>query len=103
MKVRPLAVIICLAVGIRRTTRGKVEFNVELQILRSLRLQQLPDDMDASFRTQFAIPNRGGGMRSRSSRKTLNDAFCKPTFTSDEFGVHRASYARKGCEFGRNE
>ena len=31
------------------------------------------------------------------------DAFCKPTFTADEFGVHRASYAKKGCEFGRNE
>jgi hypothetical protein len=31
------------------------------------------------------------------------DAFCKPTFTADEFGVHRASYAKKGCEFGRSE
>ena len=31
------------------------------------------------------------------------DAFCKPTFTIDEFGVHRAAYAKKGCEFGRSE
>lgn len=31
------------------------------------------------------------------------DAFCKPTFKADAFGVRRASYARKGCEFGRSE
>jgi hypothetical protein len=30
-------------------------------------------------------------------------AFCKPTFTLDDFGVHRASYAKTGCEFGRSE
>jgi hypothetical protein len=30
-------------------------------------------------------------------------AFCKPTFALDEFGVHRASYAKNGCEFGRTE
>jgi hypothetical protein len=31
------------------------------------------------------------------------EAFCKPTFTADEYGVRRASYARQGCEFGRSE
>jgi hypothetical protein len=31
------------------------------------------------------------------------EAFCKPTFRADEYGVHRASYAKKGCEFGRTE
>jgi hypothetical protein len=31
------------------------------------------------------------------------EAFCKPTFTADEYGVRRASYAMKGCEFGRSE
>lgn len=30
-------------------------------------------------------------------------AFCKPTFARDEYGVHRASYAVTGCEFGRSE
>ena len=31
------------------------------------------------------------------------EAFCKPTFKADEYGVRRASYAKKGCEFGRSE
>jgi hypothetical protein len=31
------------------------------------------------------------------------EAFCKPTFRADEYGVHHASYAKKGCEFGRSE
>jgi hypothetical protein len=31
------------------------------------------------------------------------EAFCKPKFRADEYGVHRASYAKKGCEFGRTE
>jgi hypothetical protein len=31
------------------------------------------------------------------------EAFCKPTFKADEYGVRRASYARQGCEFGRSE
>lgn len=30
-------------------------------------------------------------------------SFCKPTFKADEYGVRRASYAIKGCEFGRSE
>ena len=30
-------------------------------------------------------------------------AFCRPSFKADEFGVRRASYASKGCEFGRSE
>lgn len=30
-------------------------------------------------------------------------AFCKPTFARDEYGIHRASYAKSGCEFGRSE
>jgi hypothetical protein len=29
--------------------------------------------------------------------------FCKPVFKADEYGVRRASYAKKGCEFGRSE
>lgn len=31
------------------------------------------------------------------------EEFCKPTFKADAFGVRRATYAKKGCEFGRNE
>jgi hypothetical protein len=31
------------------------------------------------------------------------EAFCKPTFRADEYGVHHALYAKKGCEFGRSE
>ena len=31
------------------------------------------------------------------------EAFCKPSFKADAFGVRRASYARQGCEFGRSE
>jgi hypothetical protein len=31
------------------------------------------------------------------------EAFCKPKFRVDAFGVRRASYATKGCEFGRSE
>jgi hypothetical protein len=31
------------------------------------------------------------------------EQFCKPTFRNDEFGVLRATYAKQGCEFGRNE
>jgi hypothetical protein len=31
------------------------------------------------------------------------EAFCRPTFRADEYGVRRASYARQGCEFGRTE
>jgi len=31
------------------------------------------------------------------------EAFCKPKFRVDAFGVRRATYATKGCEFGRSE
>jgi hypothetical protein len=31
------------------------------------------------------------------------EAFCKPKFYADEYGVRRASYANQGCEFGRTE
>ena len=31
------------------------------------------------------------------------EAFCKPSFKADAYGVRRASYATKGCEFGRSE
>ncbi|MFH1343198.1 MAG: hypothetical protein ABIL01_18630 [Pseudomonadota bacterium] len=31
------------------------------------------------------------------------EAFCKPKFSTDAFGVRRASYATRGCEFGRSE
>lgn len=31
------------------------------------------------------------------------EAFCKPTFKADEYGIRRASYAAKGCDVGRNE
>jgi hypothetical protein len=31
------------------------------------------------------------------------EAFCKPTFHADQYGVRRASYAKPGCEFGRTE
>lgn len=31
------------------------------------------------------------------------EEFCKPKFQADEYGVRRASYAVKGCEFGRSE
>jgi hypothetical protein len=30
-------------------------------------------------------------------------AFCKPSFKADEYGVRRASYTARGCEFGRSE
>jgi hypothetical protein len=30
-------------------------------------------------------------------------SFCKPVFRPDEYGVRRAFYAQKGCEFGLNE
>ena len=31
------------------------------------------------------------------------DAFCKPTFKADQYGIRRASYAAKGCDVGRSE
>ena len=31
------------------------------------------------------------------------EAFCKPKFSADAFGVRRASYTTQGCEFGRSE
>ena len=31
------------------------------------------------------------------------DTFCKPTFTADQYGVRRATYAHKGCDVGRSE
>jgi hypothetical protein len=31
------------------------------------------------------------------------EAFCKPKFGTDEYGVRRAIYAKKGCEFGLSE
>jgi hypothetical protein len=31
------------------------------------------------------------------------EAFCKPTFRTDRYGIRRASYAQRGCEFGRTE
>jgi len=31
------------------------------------------------------------------------EAFCKPSFKADAYGVRRASYTTKGCEFGRSE
>jgi hypothetical protein len=39
----------------------------------------------------------------RQKEDTKWEQFCKPTFTADEYGVRRASYANKGCEFGRSE
>ncbi len=30
------------------------------------------------------------------------EAFCKPSYKTDEFGVRRATYAKNGCEFGRS-
>jgi hypothetical protein len=29
--------------------------------------------------------------------------FCKPTFKADKYGVRRASYVHRGCEFGQSE
>jgi len=31
------------------------------------------------------------------------EAFCKPTFKTDQYGIRRASYAAKGCDVGRTE
>lgn len=31
------------------------------------------------------------------------DAFCKPTFRTDQYGIRRASYAQRGCDVGRSE
>jgi hypothetical protein len=31
------------------------------------------------------------------------EEFCKPVFRADEYGVRRAIYLQKGCEFGQNE
>ncbi|HET7887119.1 MAG TPA: hypothetical protein VFL62_12900 [Bradyrhizobium sp.] len=31
------------------------------------------------------------------------EAFCKPKFRTDAYGMRRASYTRSGCEFGRSE
>lgn len=31
------------------------------------------------------------------------EAFCKPTFKADQYGVRRATYAVRGCEYGRSE
>jgi hypothetical protein len=31
------------------------------------------------------------------------DAFCRPTFKADRYGIRRASYAAKGCDVGRSE
>jgi len=31
------------------------------------------------------------------------EAFCQPTFHADQYGIKRASYAKRGCEFGRSE
>jgi hypothetical protein len=31
------------------------------------------------------------------------ETYCKPVRTYDDLGVVRLSYARQGCEFGRNE
>nr|WP_041756589.1 hypothetical protein [Bradyrhizobium sp. ORS 278] len=31
------------------------------------------------------------------------EAYCKPVFRRDEYGIRRASYAHAGCEFGRSE
>ena len=31
------------------------------------------------------------------------EAFCKPSFKADPYGVRRATYAVNGCEFGRSD
>jgi len=31
------------------------------------------------------------------------EAFCKPTFKTDQYGIRRATYAEKGCDVGRSE
>ncbi len=39
----------------------------------------------------------------KSTQDEKWEAFCKPSFETDEYGVRRASYARKGCDVGRSE
>jgi hypothetical protein len=41
--------------------------------------------------------------QAREAEAVKWEAFCKPTFHLDEYGMHRASYAHSGCEFGRSE
>jgi hypothetical protein len=42
-------------------------------------------------------------MIARQKEDTKWEGFCRPTFHADEYGVRRASYAQRGCEFGRSE
>jgi hypothetical protein len=39
----------------------------------------------------------------RDKEEAKWEAFCKPTFKTDLYGVRRATYAMNGCEFGRND
>jgi hypothetical protein len=39
----------------------------------------------------------------RLEEDTKWEGFCKPKFWTDAYGVRRASYTRRGCEFGRSE
>jgi hypothetical protein len=39
----------------------------------------------------------------REARIAKWEAFCKPQFSPDRYGVRRASYAHDGCDLGRDQ
>lgn len=53
-------------------------------------------ELTAAERADIAEDNR-----IRDQRIAAWEDFCKPTYADDSFGVTRASYAHKGCDFGR--
>lgn len=55
---------------------------------------------DVSFTTSPAARQEE---EAREAEAAKWEAYCKPVFRHDEYGIRRALYAHAGCEFGRSE
>ena len=61
-----------------------------------------------STRTYISDPRRDFEQERRDAAARHEEdvkweEFCKPKFRTDAYGIRRASYTERGCEFGRSE
>ncbi|MGJ4889716.1 hypothetical protein ACQR1Y_16060 [Bradyrhizobium sp. HKCCYLRH3099] len=59
-----------------------------------------PASRDVSFTPSPAARQEE---EARDAEAAKWEAYCKPVYRHDEYGIRRASYAHAGCEFGRSE
>ena len=74
-----------------------------LQLFALLRLLKLHVDIDVRSDPVRNPEQERRDAIAEQKQDEQWDAFCKPTFKADEYGIRRASYAAKGCDVGRSE